>query len=83
MLNGQSTIWHTDWSSGNDIPRALLQEHKIRNRPPPSRPGKKRGRTAQEHRRSMGGDGVGAAASEVEAGKSGDADSASKADYEA
>ncbi|KAE8876002.1 hypothetical protein PF010_g30316 [Phytophthora fragariae] len=31
----------------------------------------------------MGGDGVGAAASEVEAGKSGDADSASKADYEA
>ncbi|KAE9007207.1 hypothetical protein PF005_g23769 [Phytophthora fragariae] len=38
MLYGQSTIWHADWSSGNDIPRALLQEHKIRNRPPPSRP---------------------------------------------
>ncbi|KAE9294284.1 hypothetical protein PF001_g17853 [Phytophthora fragariae] len=75
-------IWHADWSSGNDIPRALLQELKIRNRPPPSRPGKKRGRTAQEHRRSMGGDGDSAVASEVEAGESGDADSAAEADDE-
>ncbi|KAE9006166.1 hypothetical protein PR001_g16581 [Phytophthora rubi] len=75
-------IWHADWSSGNDIPRALLQELKIRNRPPPSRPGKKRGRTAQDHRRSMGGDGDSAVASEVEAGESGDADSAAEADDE-
>ncbi|KAE9338528.1 hypothetical protein PR003_g11453 [Phytophthora rubi] len=75
-------IWHADSSSGNDIPRALLQEHKNRNRPPPSRPGKKRGRTAQEHHRSMGGDGDGAAASEVEAGESGDADSVAEADDE-
>ncbi|KAE9003572.1 hypothetical protein PR002_g17295 [Phytophthora rubi] len=82
MLYGQSMIWHADWSSGNDIPRALLQEHKIRNRPPPSHPGKKRGRTAQEHRRSMGGDEDGAAASEVGAGESGDADSAAEADDE-
>ncbi|KAE9274642.1 hypothetical protein PR003_g29550 [Phytophthora rubi] len=32
--------------SGNAILRHLLQEHKIRNRPPPSRPGKKRRRRA-------------------------------------
>ncbi|KAE9268824.1 hypothetical protein PF001_g29497, partial [Phytophthora fragariae] len=35
-------IWHDDWDSGNTILRHLLQEHKIRDRPPPSRPGKKR-----------------------------------------
>ncbi|KAE9271849.1 hypothetical protein PR003_g30388, partial [Phytophthora rubi] len=39
-------IWHDDWDSGNTILRHLLQEHKIRNRPPPSRPGKKRRRRA-------------------------------------
>ncbi|KAE9036392.1 hypothetical protein PR002_g7113 [Phytophthora rubi] len=39
-------IWHDDWDSGNTILRYLLQEHKIRNRPPPSRPGKKRRRRA-------------------------------------
>ncbi|KAG1689162.1 hypothetical protein DVH05_002800 [Phytophthora capsici] len=35
-------IWHEDWSNGNDIPRSLLQEHKLRDRPPATRPGKKR-----------------------------------------
>ncbi|POM68919.1 Hypothetical protein PHPALM_14858 [Phytophthora palmivora] len=35
-------IWHAEWSDGNDVQRVLLQEHKIRNRPPPSRLGKKR-----------------------------------------
>ncbi|KAE9212047.1 hypothetical protein PF002_g18359 [Phytophthora fragariae] len=39
-------IWHDDWDSGNTILRYLLQEHKIRNCPPPSRPGKKRRRRA-------------------------------------
>ncbi|EGZ29924.1 hypothetical protein PHYSODRAFT_420549, partial [Phytophthora sojae] len=37
-------IWHDTWDSGNTIPRYLLQEHKIHNRPPPSLPGKKRRR---------------------------------------
>ncbi|KAE9273770.1 hypothetical protein PF001_g27359 [Phytophthora fragariae] len=37
-------IWHTDWKNGNDIPRSLLQEHKLRDRPPATRPGKKRRR---------------------------------------
>jgi hypothetical protein len=40
-------IWHDDWSNGNAIPRSL-QDHKIRNRPPSSRPGKKRRRQAVE-----------------------------------
>ncbi|EGZ29664.1 hypothetical protein PHYSODRAFT_472669, partial [Phytophthora sojae] len=35
-------IWYDDWDSGNTIPRHLLQQHKNRNRPPPSRLGKKR-----------------------------------------
>ncbi|GMF48922.1 unnamed protein product [Phytophthora fragariaefolia] len=40
-------IWHDDWGSGNAIPRSL-QDHKIRNRPPSSCPGKKRRRQAVE-----------------------------------
>ncbi|KAE9018677.1 hypothetical protein PR003_g17679 [Phytophthora rubi] len=36
------SIWHNDWSNGENIPRLLLDEPKLRNRPPPSRPGKKR-----------------------------------------
>jgi hypothetical protein len=36
-------IWHDDWSNGKAIPRNP-QDHKIRNRPPSSRPGKKRRR---------------------------------------
>ncbi|EGZ10997.1 hypothetical protein PHYSODRAFT_519392, partial [Phytophthora sojae] len=46
-------IWHTDWSNGNDIPKAPLQEHKIRNRPPPSRPGQKRRHITQGVRRGV------------------------------
>ncbi|KAE9019498.1 hypothetical protein PR001_g13862 [Phytophthora rubi] len=40
-------IWHEDWSNGNDIPRTLLMEHKIRMRPPSDRPGKKRKRATR------------------------------------
>ncbi|EGZ05447.1 hypothetical protein PHYSODRAFT_534181, partial [Phytophthora sojae] len=40
-------IWYADWDNGNDTPRHLLQEHKVRGRPPPSRPGKKRRRVSQ------------------------------------
>ncbi|KAE8954111.1 hypothetical protein PF005_g33318 [Phytophthora fragariae] len=40
-------IWHDEWSNGNAIPRRL-QDHKIRNRPPASRPGKKRRRRTVE-----------------------------------
>ncbi|POM67412.1 Hypothetical protein PHPALM_16597 [Phytophthora palmivora] len=36
------TIWHNEWDNGNDIPQLLLQEHKTRDRPLASRPGKKR-----------------------------------------
>ncbi|POM80761.1 Hypothetical protein PHPALM_1360 [Phytophthora palmivora] len=75
-------IWHADWSDGNDVPRVLLQEHKIRNRPPPSRPGKKRRQTTQVRHQDTGEDGVGAASSEVEDDGSGVADSATEADDE-
>ncbi|POM58893.1 LOW QUALITY PROTEIN: Hypothetical protein PHPALM_36399 [Phytophthora palmivora] len=57
-------IWHADWSDGNDVPCVLLQEHKIRNRPPPSRPGKKRRQIMQARHRCTGRDGVGVASSE-------------------
>ncbi|EGZ09667.1 hypothetical protein PHYSODRAFT_522500, partial [Phytophthora sojae] len=40
------TIWHNDWNNGNDIPRSLLRGHKLRDRPPAARPGKKRRRTS-------------------------------------
>ncbi|POM80586.1 Hypothetical protein PHPALM_1556 [Phytophthora palmivora] len=75
-------IWHADWSDGNDVPRVLLQEHKIRNQPPPSRPGKKRRQTTQVRHQDTGEDGVGAASSEVEDDESGVADSATEADDE-
>ncbi|KAE8956798.1 hypothetical protein PR002_g31363 [Phytophthora rubi] len=42
-------IWHADWNNGNDIPRHILQDHKVRDRPPPSHPGKKRRRVSQAH----------------------------------
>ncbi|KAE9347497.1 hypothetical protein PF008_g7788 [Phytophthora fragariae] len=42
-------IWHQDWSNGNDIPRLLLQDHKVRDRAPPSRPNKKRRSSGQSH----------------------------------
>ncbi|KAE9017645.1 hypothetical protein PF005_g13199 [Phytophthora fragariae] len=42
MLASGKIIWHNDWSNGENIPRLLLDEPKLRNRPPPSRPGKKR-----------------------------------------
>ncbi|OWZ10638.1 LOW QUALITY PROTEIN: hypothetical protein PHMEG_00016475 [Phytophthora megakarya] len=41
------TIWHSDRNNGNDIPQLLLQEHKTRDRPRASRPGKKRARRLQ------------------------------------
>ncbi|KAE9346391.1 hypothetical protein PR003_g7452, partial [Phytophthora rubi] len=42
-------IWHQDWSNGNDIPRLVLQDHKVRDRAPPSRPNKKRRSSGQSH----------------------------------
>ncbi|KAJ8542466.1 hypothetical protein ON010_g12347 [Phytophthora cinnamomi] len=38
------SIWHNDWGNGMDIPRLLLEDHKLRNRPHLSHPGKKRRR---------------------------------------
>jgi hypothetical protein len=43
-------IWHSDWNNGNDIPRSLLQEHKLRDRPPAAHPGKKRRRRSASER---------------------------------
>ncbi|OWZ03909.1 hypothetical protein PHMEG_00024283 [Phytophthora megakarya] len=40
-------IWHSDWNNGNDVPQLLLQEHKMRDRPPASRPGKNGARRQQ------------------------------------
>ncbi|KAE9018358.1 hypothetical protein PF011_g6304 [Phytophthora fragariae] len=42
-------IWHQDWSNGNDILRLVLQDHKVRDRAPPSRPNKKRRSSGQSH----------------------------------
>jgi hypothetical protein len=43
-------IWHQDWSNGNAILRLLLQDHKVRDRAPPSRPNKKRRCNSQARR---------------------------------
>ncbi|OWZ19315.1 hypothetical protein PHMEG_0006464, partial [Phytophthora megakarya] len=40
-------IWHEDWNNGNDIPSLLLQDHKMRDRPRASHPGKKRRRRTE------------------------------------
>ncbi|KAG2881885.1 hypothetical protein PC114_g21337 [Phytophthora cactorum] len=63
-------IWHEDWKNGNDIPRTLLLEHKLRNRPPPAHPGKKRARTAPARRDVSGDDENGRAAQNARAGSS-------------
>ncbi|KAE9047241.1 hypothetical protein PR003_g1172 [Phytophthora rubi] len=57
-------IWHNDWKNGNDIPRSLLQEHKLRDRPPAARPGKKRRRrlAAEEEEANENEDSDGAVA---------------------
>ncbi|OWZ13480.1 hypothetical protein PHMEG_00013183 [Phytophthora megakarya] len=41
------TICRSDRNNGNNIPQLLLQEHKTRDRPPASRPGKTRARRQQ------------------------------------
>ncbi|GMF21645.1 unnamed protein product [Phytophthora fragariaefolia] len=81
-------IWHADWSNGNDIPKAPQEEHKIRNRPSPSRPGKKRRRITQggahavaESAGTAGEDGGGVGASEADEEEA-NAESAGEADDE-
>uniref|UniRef100_H3H7R6 PiggyBac transposable element-derived protein domain-containing protein n=1 Tax=Phytophthora ramorum TaxID=164328 RepID=H3H7R6_PHYRM len=49
-------IWHSDWNNGNDIPRSLLQKHKLRDRPPAAHPGKKRRRRSASERDETNGD---------------------------
>ncbi|KAG2801028.1 hypothetical protein PC116_g4378 [Phytophthora cactorum] len=63
-------IWHKDWENGNDIPRSLLLEHKLRTRPPPAHPGKKRARTAPARLDVSGDDEDGSAAQNARAGSS-------------
>ncbi|ETM98076.1 hypothetical protein PPTG_19824, partial [Phytophthora nicotianae INRA-310] len=36
-------VWHLEWNNGNDIPRELVRNHKMRDRAP-IKPGKKRRR---------------------------------------
>ncbi|KAE9259185.1 hypothetical protein PF008_g33433 [Phytophthora fragariae] len=74
-------IWHAEWSNGNDIPRQLLQEHKVRDCRPPTHPGKKRRRCTHARSEAISelGDATGAGdggSGEEEAGENGDDDSA-------
>ncbi|KAE8965895.1 hypothetical protein PR001_g28583 [Phytophthora rubi] len=74
-------IWHAEWGNGNDIPRQLLQEHKVRDRRPPTHPGKKRRRCTHARSEAVSelGDATGAGdggSGEEQAGENGDDDSA-------
>ncbi|ETI43949.1 hypothetical protein F442_11180 [Phytophthora nicotianae P10297] len=54
-------VWHLEWNTGNDIPRELVRNHKMRDRAPPTKPGKKR-RCRQRQsgdQQSVGSDGSG------------------------
>ncbi|POM76703.1 Hypothetical protein PHPALM_6025 [Phytophthora palmivora] len=60
------TVWHTTWNNGNDIPAELLRGHKARERPPASRPGKKRRRAGGARELLLGGDEAGEAGNDEE-----------------
>ncbi|ETM50208.1 hypothetical protein L914_05712 [Phytophthora nicotianae] len=52
-------VWHLEWNNGNDIPRELVRNHKMRDRAP-IKPGKKRRRRQRlsGDQPSVGSDGI-------------------------